>query len=392
MRSTRAAVGACGLVVALVASACSGGDDSSGEPTATTVSLGEPPDGSEGGSDFQPSDESTDGAPTGDAGTGPPPGAGAGAPIGDGSRAPLTGQRVGAAAVVARPAIAAVVDNADPALQGQAGLPAADLVVETVVEGGETRLLALFQSQSPGRIGPIRSARTQDVAVLSAFDTPVLATSGGNEGVQQVLGGAPLIDAGAPGSPDAYQQGNFADPHNLFTDSDRLWSLVDGQATAAPAQHFEYVGPNQEPAGRPVNGLSLTMGVRAIDWTWNAGSGWFERTQDGSPHLDPGSSAPLSAENVVVLVAPTQPSFVDDRSPEAQTVGTGIAYVFANGELLEGWWRRTGETAPFRLIDGVGDPLPLMPGRTWIEIAPVDAEAAPGEAPTDISVFFGAQL
>ncbi|MEM8745654.1 MAG: DUF3048 domain-containing protein, partial [Actinomycetota bacterium] len=191
MRSNRRRAIAAVFVVAVVAAACDGSE----EPQAsTTVLLGDPPAGDDGSGDFQPADESTDAA-SGDPATGAATGSGgAGAPIGDGSRAPLTGQRVGADAVVARPAIAAVVDNADPALQGQVGLPAADLVVETVVEGGETRLLALFQSQSPGRIGPIRSARTQDIAVLSAFDTPVVATSGGNEGVQEVLGGAPLID------------------------------------------------------------------------------------------------------------------------------------------------------------------------------------------------------
>lgn len=381
-----ARIGASLIAVALLAAGCSGDDDSSDPGAVSTVAVGDPADGADGGPDFQPSDENTGEAPAGDAA--PAPGGGGDVPVGDGSRAPLTGQRVGADAVMSRPAVAAVVDNADAALQGQAGLLAADVVVETVVEGGETRLLALFQSQSPGRVGPVRSARTQDVAILSAFDVPALATSGGNEGVQDVLDSAPLVDLGAPSNPDAYQQGNFADPHNLFTDTDRLWSIVAGQSSGPPAQQFVYVGPNQEPAGRAVTGLSLTLGARGIDWTWNAAAGWFERSQQGAPHLDPTSGTPLSAENVVVLVASTQPSFVDERSPEAQTVGTGIAYVFANGELLEGWWRRTGETAPFRLIDAVGDPLPLMPGRTWIEVAPFDTETAPGETPTDISIFF----
>ena len=66
-----------------------------------------------------------------------------------------------------------------------------------------------------------------------------------------------------------------------------------------------------------------------------------------------------------------RPSPADSRSPEAQTVGTGAAYVFTSGVLVRGTWTREDRLKPFQLLDEDGQVIGLTPGRTWVELARV---------------------
>ncbi|MBT4477400.1 MAG: DUF3048 domain-containing protein, partial [Actinobacteria bacterium] len=75
-----------------------------------------------------------------------------------------------------RPALAIKIDNVFAAWP-QSGINQADVVYEEVVESGLTRLIAIFQTQSPGTVGPIRSARTSDPILLEGFDRPLFAYS-----------------------------------------------------------------------------------------------------------------------------------------------------------------------------------------------------------------------
>ena len=76
----------------------------------------------------------------------------------------------------------------------------------------------------------------------------------------------------------------------------------------------------------------------------------------------------MNAQNVVVLEVEYRPSPADSRSPEAQTIGTGTAYVFTGGVLIRGTWTREEATQPFTLADDNGSVIALTPGRTWVEL------------------------
>ena len=89
-----------------------------------------------------------------------------------------------------RPALAVKVDNLDAngeTAVPQLGLLKADVVFEEIVEGNITRLVGVFHSQQPGRVGPVRSARTTDVQLLPQLGRPLLAWSGGNAGVVRLV-------------------------------------------------------------------------------------------------------------------------------------------------------------------------------------------------------------
>ena len=86
---------------------------------------------------------------------------------------PLTGLPASSGA----PVLAVKVDNS-PAGRPWTGVEDADVVYVEPVEGGTTRLLAVFSSRLPASVGPVRSARESDVTVLGAYGRPALAFSG----------------------------------------------------------------------------------------------------------------------------------------------------------------------------------------------------------------------
>ena len=120
--------------------------------------------------------------------------------------------------------------------------------------------------------------------------------------------------------------------------------------------------------GEAVVGVKLTMSGTRVLWVWDAGSSTWLRTQDGTPHRA-NSGQQVAAANVVVLATPYAMSAADAHSPEAQTVGTGVAWIFTAGRLVRGIWTRSLVDAPWTLTDSVGRPILLTPGRTWLELS-----------------------
>ena len=81
-----------------------------------------------------------------------------------------------------------------------------------------------------------------------------------------------------------------------------------------------------------------------------------------------GAGEQLAPTNVVVLGTEYGASETDARSPEAMTLGTGSAWVFTRGRLVQGTWTRAERTQSWQLLDADGAPILLTPGPTWVEL------------------------
>ena len=295
----------------------------------------------------------------------------------NGPVAPLTGLRLAAGANASRPALTVKIDNLDAARESalpQTGLTKADIVIEEIVEGNITRFVAIFQSQSPGAVGPVRSARTTDVHLLPQLGRTLLAWSGGNGGVVQAVRSSPsIIDVGADRAGGAYfRDRSRKAPHNLYVQTGDLWARAPA-GTPPPPQLFQYRVPGQRnPASaKAASGVDLSWGgglaSSPVSWRWDPSLRLYVRSQRGRPHVD-STGTRLSAQNVVVLVTPYGKSPADLRSPEALTVGGGEAYIYSNGKLMHGRWARPSESKPAALFDSTNQPVLLTPGQTWIEL------------------------
>jgi hypothetical protein len=289
---------------------------------------------------------------------------------------PLTGVPRRESAAATRPALVVKIDNAREGARPHVGLNAADVVFEIQAEG-VSRYAAVFHSTGAEAVGPVRSARTGDIDVVSMLSQPLFKCSGANDITINALNRASTLVNLCGQGPDTYRVSDRVSPHNLFTSTEAQWARAEPNR-APPAPVFSYRG-TADPA--PVGPAPGTVTVRydgtTTAWDWNPTTGTWARTLDGTPHVDD-KGAQLAPANVVVVFTDYRINR-DTGSTEAISVGTGPAWVLTNGVLVEGSWARTRNTEPYRLADAQGRPILLTPGRTWVQLP------RPGNAATERS-------
>ncbi|WP_394942507.1 DUF3048 domain-containing protein [uncultured Ilumatobacter sp.] len=297
----------------------------------------------------------------------------------DVARQPLTGVPVESEAdITDRAALAVKIDNQAAARRNHSGLAVADLVFEEKVEGGVTRFAAVFHSQDADPVGPIRSGREQDVNLLSSLNEPLFGWSGGNPGVTRLVRASFLVDVGAPLNFGSYYRGPGSAPHNLYSDTASLYALTPEDHPGAPPRQFEFLDDGKVFSGDAAKKVSFRIGSIDIMWDWNADEGRYERSQEGSKHVDK-TYGQIGAQNVIVLAVDYRQSSIDSQAPEAVTLGGGQATVFSNGEVITGRWQKDLAIYNFVLTDNNGDPIKLTPGQTWIELVEVGTSGDPAD-------------
>ncbi|MGH3826753.1 MAG: DUF3048 domain-containing protein, partial [Pseudonocardiaceae bacterium] len=160
------------------------------------------------------------------------------------------------------PVLCVKIDNAAPA-RPQSGLAQADLVYVEPVEGGLSRLLAVYQSQDPSAVGPVRSARASDAQLLANFGRPALAFSGAAPAVGALVARAPVLDVSALARPgDYYRDQRRPMPHNLYGDPNLL------RRGGAPPRDIGFRFGPTPPGGRPAPGTEVRYPAAAIGVQW----------------------------------------------------------------------------------------------------------------------------
>ena len=337
------------LAVALVFAACGGGKKA-GKDRAQTV----------------PSVTVTTAAPTT---TTAPPAAPA---------SPLTGLPIADAAKASRPALIVKIDNAPQALP-QIGIVEADVVVEEMVEGGITRLAAVFQSTDADPVGPVRSARTTDVNIASELNHPLYAYSGGNNIFLAAIHAAPLFDVGVDRFDSLYRRDKTRPaPHNLFSSTSSLYTKTPAESKT-PAPLFQFRAKGTPPVGAglvPAHHVDIAFpgGLTRVGWEYDPAAGVWRRTQNGRPDNDL-AGRQVAPENVLVRMVPYHNvGGVKDPAgapvPEAELLGQGEAWLLTGGTLLKGTWSKPSATAITTFVDAAGQSFKLTPGHTWVELAP----------------------
>jgi hypothetical protein len=290
---------------------------------------------------------------------------------------PLTGQPAPGGTVPPRPAVGVKIGNY-PADRPSAGLNQADIVFEEPVEGSITRLVAVFQCQTPTTVGDLRSAREPDVGILSQLSDPLFVHMGGINPVIALLQSAPLIDENAIGgkaSSIIFQQAGRYAPYATFTHGAALWSL-DPTDTTPPAPIFKY--STTLPAGSVAgSGASVHIpfsSVSDVTWTWDPSTGTYLRSYSGTPDILVDGTQ-TAATNVVVMtvqtsIGPWVENSEGGREVFVTATGTGPLVVLRNGVAITGTWSRSSLTSPATLTASNGTPITLQPGNTWEELVP----------------------
>jgi hypothetical protein len=300
---------------------------------------------------------------------------------------PLTGLSAGEATQVEldRPAVGVKIENTARG-RPQKGIEFADIVFEEYINASCTRLLAVYQSNYPEDVGPIRSARMQDPNIFGSF-YGVFVASGSNHGVQNAWWKTDQLfladDFQHTGSLLSSSKG-FHRVTRSQVDKDqefRLWGHVatfseEGveKGIGATHQQFDFAYPGSD-ATAALDGAAVgTIDVKFSNcahphWVWDEAVGTWQRYEFEDPDVSM-DGTPVTASNVLLLqvkVAYTQAS-----NPESFVVVTGApGYVATGGKVIPIIWSKADRRDDYHMTTLDGTPIVLAPGQTWVELVPL---------------------
>lgn len=294
--------------------------------------------------------------------------------------APLTGQPEPDSAKRERPALVVKIDNTAKGRAAQQGIEQADVVYVEMVEGNQTRLAAIYQSNDVEAIGPVRSVRTTDLSIMAPLNTPIFAFSGGTPVIDRVRS-ADLVNAGRIDESQLYEV-RGSGVLRFFVSTGTMYDF-GADPGGTPPQLFTYRDSPEAPGNDVVTGATVQYG-RGSTVTYEAGEGAWPRSQDGGAHTSGGNR--IAPTNVIIQFVEYRDSGIRDvtgaPSPEAVLVGEGSAWVLTGGKVIEGRWVRGSEGDVTQFLDASGEPIALAPGSTWIELAPQGGASLQRPEPT----------
>ena len=279
--------------------------------------------------------------------------------------APLSGLPDPTGVSLTRPALTVKIENTPDALP-QWGVDQADVVYEEIVNGGITRLAAIFNSHAPAVIGPVRSVRPTDTQVVWPLGG-IFAYSGGAAYAVASISTAPvkLIDESSAGAA-MYRVSTRYPPHNLFAIGPKLFAF--GGTPVPPPALFSYRAAGTSPSGSSVTSFVVPFpSIYPVTWTWNTTTLSWDRTLFAKPDVT-GSGVRESPKNVVVMWV-NYVNGIGTESSYADLQGSGPVSIFTDGKEIRGTWSRGPSKADvIKYQNAAGNSLNLTPGQTWVEL------------------------
>ncbi len=295
-------------------------------------------------------------------------------------RWPLTGEEAPGDKVITRRPISVKIENS-PQARPQWGLQKADVVYESVAEGGITRFNAIFHSDQSGEVGPVRSARLSDITIVPQYDA-LFAFSGASStvGGRVRAAGLPNLSQDVGVSAPYYRKPGKAGPHNLWGVLDKLLVEAEGRGMRMKSE----VRPLQFDRHAKEETVTVTeidipfSDANRVKWTYDKKQGVYLRVNNGSTHNDAETGQQVSAKNVVVMWAKYSTASRDkfgSTTYDIALTGKGQATIFRNGERLDGTWTADGKNPP-RFVDKDGNPIKLAVGNTWMQVVATNVNIA----------------
>ncbi|MBU8906398.1 DUF3048 domain-containing protein [Desertibacillus haloalkaliphilus] len=296
---------------------------------------------------------------------------------------PLTGE--GTDDSVRHRAIAVMINNA-PQARPQSGVHQADLVYEVLAEGAVTRLLAMFHSEQPDVIGPVRSARGYYIDLANGYDS-LYVTHGWSPEAQQMLerqGKADFLSG-------LYHDGTLFErsservaPHNSYISYDDMVRGLEDKGYQLE-RHIEpllfYEG---EPEIGGVKAEDVTVSYLDryyVTYRYDEDEQVYHRFNGDDQSVDHETGDPVALENV--LIVEMSHRIVDDvgrRSINLTSGGKGVLLQQGRAQQID-WVNEGGRILPV----SDGETVPFLPGQTWINIVPDSPGIEEGVIITDFS-------
>lgn len=294
---------------------------------------------------------------------------------------PLTGISGYPESAAGKRPVAVMVNNLTGALP-QYGIAAADLIFELPVEGGITRLMAVYADQNAvPEVCSVRSARyyypilclgMDAVYCHWGMDQTIAKDTMERTGIDHLDGGTL---SGSLFLRDAARQQTYSQEHTGYLDGKQLPAVLAAQGIRTDLlpeyQHplFSFCAEDAQftPAGDAARTVNVPFsGAYFSTFQYDDASGTYKKLHSGQPHMDQHTGTQLCFENLLILQ--TEIGLRDDQYLVDVALNGGTGYYAANTGIVPITWKKSAETAPIELFDAAGSPLTLNPGKSYIAI------------------------
>ncbi len=273
---------------------------------------------------------------------------------------------------------AIMVENSQNA-RPQSGLDLADVIFEVVDEGGITRLIAIFSSYDAEVVGPIRSARQYYAEIARNFD-PVYVFFGTFPEGYKIIENMDMDVLSAIGDPTGaskitalashWRDSSRVQPHNAYMSTLSLKedARKAGYALESGQSPFRFKFDSSSEDRGDISNITIDFSVAAFksEFEYDKSANNYLKYLAGSPHIDRENEEQLYFNNVVTMITDIVPSGNEAGHMIVRTTGSGKAFYFMDGKVLEGSWERNSVLSPFEYLDSNGNPILFNRGKTYV--------------------------
>ena len=273
---------------------------------------------------------------------------------------PFTGERVASLNRV----LAVKIDNIAQA-RPQTGLGKADIIYVLPVEGGLSRILAIFSSRFPPVVGPVRSAREDDLELLRQFGRPAFAYSGATPVLLPYVHRAQIVDLYAGVTGGYIRVSSRVAPYNLYAHTAQLLAQAPG---ASMAHDIGFRFGAAPAGGQPAVTEPVSYPAASFAFTWSAARRRWLVSMDGT-RAGTADDGQLSAATVVIqhtIVRTSRFLEYGSRPPYAQSTGSGTAVVLRDGRAYQARWSRPAADGGTTFTTADGQPMTFARGPVWV--------------------------
>lgn len=279
---------------------------------------------------------------------------------------------------VSKRPIAVMINNIKEALPSSC-TKQADIVYECMVEGGITRLLAIYSDYDKlEKVGSVRSARHYYINIANEYDA-IYVCYGQSEPAKALLE-KKAIDAinGYTYDPAFYRDNDRVAPHNAYTTGERIVSAIKDFKYSAEydEKHTKVLNFNEEEKDLENAADANTIHINFSNYSkpylvYNADKKIYERYEYDAPQIDnqaPEDDNVLTFKNVIIMMSHYECINTENDLQELTQVGEGDGYYCTNGKMIPIKWKKESKESITQYTTEDGQPLNLNPGKTWISI------------------------
>ena len=272
-----------------------------------------------------------------------------------------------------RPILATI--NNHPQARPQSGLAQADIIYEMLAEGDVTRFLALYQSELPESIGPIRSARSYFVDIAKGLDAFYIA-HGYSPEAKSMLAQRVVDNINGMHYDGTYfkRSSTRVAPHNSYISGENVKAGAEKVVTSLLYQkkvsYPFYEAEDNVKIGTTANEISMkynNSGSFNSQYVYNAETNQYKRYSANVETVDYETNESIELANILFFEMPHR--IVDSAGRREITItGGGNAYVAQAGTIREVKWKNADGLLV--AVEEDGSEVKLVQGKTWIHFVP----------------------